>query len=85
MEKNEILDINKLIKQYYVNHKTKLVKYKIMGNMIYVEDDKGKPAIYQITGSQLRLFVLKDTYEDSNYVKFKSILRELKLNNLIDE
>ena len=59
MEKNEILDINKLIKQYYVNHKTKLVKYKIMGNMIYVEDDKGKPAIYQITGSQFDYLSLK--------------------------
>lgn len=75
-------NLTKIVKSYYASSNIKLVDYKNNQLKLVLED--GEIRWYELDGDKLYFYEKKEIDEKTHIQKFKSIFREIKINQIIE-
>jgi hypothetical protein len=80
LNKQEIID---LIKLHYPNHTTEIQDVKLIGNNMIMLVGTVKKVIYEIVDDKVFIYKANSNLDNSEVAKWKSILRGIKLSELV--
>jgi len=75
-------NLTKIVKSHYASSNIKLVDYKNNQLKLVLED--GEIRWYELDGDKLYFYEKKEIDEKTHIQKFKSIFREIKINQIIE-